>query len=65
MDRLARNARTYFAFAEAEPFMVEHYQAGVCSPPTRQVGLALLTSKCPRLTGWRWRVDYVRATAIV
>ncbi len=30
------------AFAEAEPFMVELYHAGVCSPPQRQPGLALL-----------------------
>ena len=33
------------AFAEAEPFMVEHYHAGICSPPRRQVGLALLVGQ--------------------
>ena len=33
------------AFAEAEPLMVEYYHAGVCSPPTRQVGLALLVGQ--------------------
>ena len=33
------------AFAEAEPFMVELYRAGVCSPPKRQVGLALLVGQ--------------------
>ena len=29
----------------AEPFNVEYYHAGVCSPPTRQVGLALLVGQ--------------------
>jgi hypothetical protein len=33
------------AFAEAEPFMVELYRAGVCSQPRRQVGLALLVGQ--------------------
>ena len=33
------------AFAEAEPFMVEHFLANVCSPPKRQVGLALLVGQ--------------------
>ena len=33
------------AFAETEPFMVQHYHAGVCSSPTRQVGLALLVGQ--------------------
>ena len=34
----------YFSpvFAEAEPFMVEHFRAAICSPPKRQAGLALL-----------------------
>ena len=33
------------AFAEAEPFMVELYLAGACSPPKRQPGLALLVGQ--------------------
>ncbi len=33
------------AFAEAEPFMVELYRAGVCVPPKRQIGLALLVGQ--------------------
>lgn len=33
------------AFAEAEPFMVKHYHAGVCSPPKREIGLALLVGQ--------------------
>ena len=43
-DRSTGQTHFYFspAFAEAEPFMVELYLAGVCSPPKRQVGLALL-----------------------
>jgi hypothetical protein len=44
-----RTNETHFylspAFAEAEPFMVELYLAGVCSPPQRQVGLALLVGQ--------------------
>ena len=33
------------AFAEAEPFMVEHYSASICSPLKRQLGLALLAGQ--------------------
>jgi len=33
------------AFAEAEPFVVQLYDAGVCSPPKRQVGFALLVGQ--------------------
>ena len=33
------------AFAEAEPFMVQLYDAGVCSPPKRHVGFALLVGQ--------------------
>jgi len=37
----------YFSptFAEAEPFMVNLYRASVCSPPKRQLGLALLVGQ--------------------
>ena len=46
-DRATGETHIYFspAFAEAEPFMVEIYRASVCSPPKRQVGLALLVGQ--------------------
>ena len=46
-DHASGETHFYFspAFAEAEQFMVELYHAGVCSPPKRQVGLALLVGQ--------------------
>ena len=46
-DHASGETHFYFspAFAEAEPFMVKLYRAGVCSPPKRQVGLALLVGQ--------------------
>ena len=46
-DHATGETHFYFspAFAEAEPFMVELYLASVCSPPQRQVGLALLVGQ--------------------
>ena len=47
LDHPTGETHFYFspAFAEAEPFMVKLYRAGVCSPPKRQVGLALLVGQ--------------------
>ena len=46
-DHQTGETHFYFspAFAEAEPFMVELYSAGVCSPPKRKVGLSLLVGQ--------------------
>ena len=33
------------AFVEAEPFMVQHYQADPCPAPKREAGLALLAGQ--------------------
>ena len=46
-DHPTRETHFYFTpgFAEAEPFMVEHFLATVCSPPERQVGLAVLVGQ--------------------
>jgi hypothetical protein len=42
-------SETYFylspAFVEAEPFMVQRYQADSCAAPKREVGLALLVGQ--------------------
>jgi len=46
-DHPTGETQFYFSptFAEAEPFMVELYRAVVCSPPKREVGLALLVGQ--------------------
>jgi hypothetical protein len=46
-DHSTGETHFYFspAFAEAEPFQVEHFRAAVCSPPKRQAGLALLVGQ--------------------
>jgi hypothetical protein len=46
-DHSTGDTHFYFspAFAKAEPFIIELYHAGVCSPPKRQVGLALLVGQ--------------------
>ncbi len=46
-DHSSGETHFYFspAFAEAEPFMMEHFLATFCSLPERQVGLALLVGQ--------------------